>query len=122
MSENINLETVQETMLISLWGRAKFSRLYPELLDDPEAVKIIEKVEGLWDFAGRTLVPHHIWVFRRAKTQMLGHHSLKFMITLRSPKEPKLIMTFLASSRGLMNMAASPTGNKGAPYLLNRLG
>ncbi len=49
MSENINLETVQETMLISLWGRAKFSRLYPELLDDPEAVKIIEKVD--YDFS-----------------------------------------------------------------------
>ena len=43
MSENINLQTVQETMLISLWGRAKFSRLYPELLDDPEAVEIIKK-------------------------------------------------------------------------------
>ena len=47
MSENINLQTVQETMLISLWGRAKFSRLYPELLDDPKAAEIIKKVDAM---------------------------------------------------------------------------
>jgi len=46
---------------------------------------------GLWDFAGRTLVLCHIWVFHRAKTQMWGYHSLKFVITLRSPKEPQLL-------------------------------
>lgn len=47
MSENATLkaQTVQETMLIPLWGRAKFSHLYPELLDDPQSSEIIEQVE-----------------------------------------------------------------------------
>jgi hypothetical protein len=45
MSEGmtLNTQTVQETMLIPLWGRARFSQLYPELLDDPRAAEIIEQ-------------------------------------------------------------------------------
>jgi O-methyltransferase involved in polyketide biosynthesis len=47
MSENATLkaQTVQETMLIPLWGRAKFSHLYPELLDDPQSSEIITQVK-----------------------------------------------------------------------------
>ena len=37
-------QTVQETMLLPLWGRANYSKLYPELLDDPYAIEIIKKV------------------------------------------------------------------------------
>jgi O-methyltransferase involved in polyketide biosynthesis len=46
MSEGMTLkaQTVQETMLLPLWGRAKFSRLYPESLEDPRAEEIIEHV------------------------------------------------------------------------------
>ena len=40
-------------MLIPLWGRAKFSRLYPELLDDPKAVGIIKKVDAVVFFLAR---------------------------------------------------------------------
>ena len=45
----IKPQSVQETMLLPLWGRAKYSRLYPELLDDPEANKIMEGID--YDFS-----------------------------------------------------------------------
>lgn len=50
MPEKVALqsETVQETMLIPLWGRATYSRQYPELLDDPRAQEIIERLD--YDF------------------------------------------------------------------------
>jgi O-methyltransferase involved in polyketide biosynthesis len=41
-------ETVQETMLIPLWGRATYSHLYPELLTDPRAEEIIKRLD--YDF------------------------------------------------------------------------
>ncbi len=45
--EKVNLieGSVQETMLGPLWARAKFSKLYPEILDDQKACEIIEKLE-----------------------------------------------------------------------------
>ena len=47
MSEKPTLkrQTVQETMLLPLWGRANFSRLHPELLDDPVAEGVIAKIK-----------------------------------------------------------------------------
>jgi len=42
-------ESVQETMLGPLWARAKYSAEYPELLDDPKAREIIEKID--YDFS-----------------------------------------------------------------------
>ena len=47
MSKNTTLaaQTVQETMLLPLWGRAKYSHLYPELLNDPQSSAIIEQIE-----------------------------------------------------------------------------
>jgi O-methyltransferase involved in polyketide biosynthesis len=50
MSEKVTLqsETVQETMLIPLWGRATYSLLYPELLTDPRAEEIIVQLD--YDF------------------------------------------------------------------------
>lgn len=48
--DNITFEgTVQETMLGPLWARAKYSRLYPELLDDQKAIEIIENIN--YDFS-----------------------------------------------------------------------
>jgi len=47
---NINFEgTVQETMLGPLWARAKYSKLYPELLDDQKAIEIMENIN--YDFS-----------------------------------------------------------------------
>lgn len=49
--EKVNLieGSVQETMLGPLWARAKFSKLYPEILVDQKATEIIEKMN--YDFS-----------------------------------------------------------------------
>ena len=39
---------VQETMLGPLWARATYSKLYPEILNDPKAVQIIKEI--IYDF------------------------------------------------------------------------
>jgi O-methyltransferase involved in polyketide biosynthesis len=51
MPEEVTLqpETVQETMLIPLWGRATYSRRNPELLADPRAEEIIAQLD--YDFS-----------------------------------------------------------------------
>ena len=46
--------------------------------------------EALWDFAWRMFVLRHIWAFDRTNTQMWKRHWLKFVITTRNPKEPKI--------------------------------
>ena len=43
--EHLEKGTVQETMLGPVWARAKFSQKYPELLNDPKAVDIIEHID-----------------------------------------------------------------------------
>jgi O-methyltransferase involved in polyketide biosynthesis len=48
-------QTVQETMLIPLWGRATYSRLYPELLEDPRAEGIIERLDYDFDTFAKAL-------------------------------------------------------------------
>ncbi|MFX1298778.1 MAG: class I SAM-dependent methyltransferase [Promethearchaeota archaeon] len=40
--------SVQETMLGPLWARAKYSQLYPEILNDKKAIEIVKKVD--YDF------------------------------------------------------------------------
>ena len=40
---------IQETMLGPLWARAKYSKQYPEFLDDPKAQEIIDKLN--YDFS-----------------------------------------------------------------------
>jgi len=42
-------DRIQETMLGPLWARAKYSKLYPEFLDDPKAREIIAKID--YDFS-----------------------------------------------------------------------
>ena len=49
MTETIFNEKVEETMLGPLWARAKYSQLYPELLNDLKAIDIIKKVD--YDFS-----------------------------------------------------------------------
>ncbi|MFX1599671.1 MAG: class I SAM-dependent methyltransferase [Promethearchaeota archaeon] len=47
--DDISFEgTVQETMLGPLWARAKYSQLYPEILDDKKSSEIIKKID--YDF------------------------------------------------------------------------
>ncbi|HYC19257.1 MAG TPA: class I SAM-dependent methyltransferase [Candidatus Bathyarchaeia archaeon] len=45
----INLEGVEETLLIPLWGRAKFSRENPSILNDAKAIELVEQLD--YDFA-----------------------------------------------------------------------
>ncbi|MFX1479013.1 MAG: class I SAM-dependent methyltransferase, partial [Promethearchaeota archaeon] len=41
--------SIQETMLGPLWARAKYSQIYPELLDDQKAIEIIKNIK--YDFS-----------------------------------------------------------------------
>jgi O-methyltransferase involved in polyketide biosynthesis len=43
-SRKENLQSVQATMLVPLWGRAHMSRLYPDVLNDTEAIRIVGNV------------------------------------------------------------------------------
>ena len=45
----IEPQSVQETMFLPVWGRAKYSHMYPELLDDPRAEEIMGKID--YDFS-----------------------------------------------------------------------
>jgi O-methyltransferase involved in polyketide biosynthesis len=47
--EDIKQENVQNTMLLPLWGRAFASKLNPTILDDKEAIKIIDTLD--YDFS-----------------------------------------------------------------------
>jgi O-methyltransferase involved in polyketide biosynthesis len=51
MAHGLTIEprSVQETMLLPVWGRGKYSHLYPELLDDPRALEIMGKID--YDFS-----------------------------------------------------------------------
>jgi O-methyltransferase involved in polyketide biosynthesis len=51
----LQAQTVQETMLIPLWGRATYSHLYPELLVDPRAEEIIERLDYDFDTFAKAL-------------------------------------------------------------------
>lgn len=37
--------TVQETMLGPLWARAKYSQVYPDILNDKKSSEIIKKID-----------------------------------------------------------------------------
>ena len=45
----INLGGVEETLLVPLWGRAKFSRENPSILNDTKAIELVEQLD--YDFA-----------------------------------------------------------------------
>jgi O-methyltransferase involved in polyketide biosynthesis len=44
-----DLQGIQRTLMIPLWGRSVFSSLYPEILDDKEAVNIVKSLN--YDFS-----------------------------------------------------------------------
>ncbi|NVM16543.1 MAG: class I SAM-dependent methyltransferase [Candidatus Lokiarchaeota archaeon] len=50
MAEDFSLDSgsIEETMLGPLWARATYSKLYPEILNDQQAIQIIEKLN--YDF------------------------------------------------------------------------
>ena len=45
----IDLGGVEETLLVPLWGRAKFSRENPSILNDTKATELVEGLD--YDFA-----------------------------------------------------------------------
>jgi O-methyltransferase involved in polyketide biosynthesis len=45
----LNLQGIQRTLILPLWGRSVFSSLYPEILDDKEAVNIVKSLN--YDFS-----------------------------------------------------------------------
>src|SRR3974390_490678 len=47
--KKINLGSVEETLLIPLWGRATISREYPSLLNDTKAVELVGQID--YDFS-----------------------------------------------------------------------
>ena len=49
-TSSINDQSVQATMLIPLWGRAKYSEQNPQILNDAEAKRIIKQCD--FDFSG----------------------------------------------------------------------
>jgi O-methyltransferase involved in polyketide biosynthesis len=44
-----NIQGIQRTLILPLWGRAVFSNLYPEILDDQEAIRLINSLN--FDFS-----------------------------------------------------------------------
>ena len=46
---HIESNTIQETLVIPLWGRKYCSDIYPELYNDPMAEKIMENLD--YDFS-----------------------------------------------------------------------
>jgi len=45
----INLVNVEETLLVSLWGRAQFSRENASIFNDTKAIELVEGLD--YDFA-----------------------------------------------------------------------
>jgi O-methyltransferase involved in polyketide biosynthesis len=45
----LDLSGVEETLLVPLWGRAKFSRENPSILSDTKAIELVEQLD--YDFA-----------------------------------------------------------------------
>ena len=49
-TSSMNMQSAQATMLIPLWGRAKYCVKNPDILDDIEAKQIIQNCD--FDFSG----------------------------------------------------------------------
>jgi len=45
LEEILQTQSVQSTMLILLYGHARMSKLYPELIYDSEAVRIVNEID-----------------------------------------------------------------------------
>ena len=48
MSKEEQESTLESTMVGPLWARAKYSVLYPEILEDPQAEIILNKVYQIY--------------------------------------------------------------------------
>ena len=62
----IELKNVEETMLHPLWSRAKVSREYSSLFNDPKAVELVEKIDYDFSRLGDNLF-QHLFMAARAK-------------------------------------------------------
>lgn len=47
---SLDMQSVQGTMLLPLWGRAEYSKRNPDILDDRTAIEIVENLD--FDFSG----------------------------------------------------------------------
>jgi O-methyltransferase involved in polyketide biosynthesis len=52
MKNNIDIHSVQGTMLIPLWARAESTNRFPDLLQDPAAVSAVAHLREEYDFSG----------------------------------------------------------------------
>lgn len=59
-TEKMHIEpnTVQETLVIPLWGRKYCSEIYPEIYNDPMAAQIMEKLD--YDFSALGAKKHNV--------------------------------------------------------------
>ena len=59
-TEKMHIEpnTVQETLVIPLWGRKYCSEIYPEIYNDPMAAQIMEKLD--YDFSALEEKKHKV--------------------------------------------------------------
>ena len=53
---HIEKNTVQETLLIPLYGRKVCAEVYPDMISDREAVRIIENID--YDFSEKSKLMH----------------------------------------------------------------
>jgi hypothetical protein len=53
----VNLGSVEETLLVPMWGRATISREYPSLLNDAKAVELVGQID--YDFSTLDKTLHH---------------------------------------------------------------
>ncbi|WNY22796.1 hypothetical protein MmiHf6_00810 [Methanimicrococcus hongohii] len=49
----LDMQSVQGTMLLPLWGRAEYSKKNPEILDDQKAIEIVENLDFDFSEIGR---------------------------------------------------------------------
>ena len=54
----MNLDDIEETLFLPLWGRATISRDYPSLFNDEKAVELVEQID--YDFSTLDNTPRYV--------------------------------------------------------------
>ena len=88
MEDEAETATIQSTMVGPLWARAKYSKLYPNILQDHKASIILEKVKGL----------HPDYDFTRLDEFLGEFLSLSFVIRARTFDD--IITAYIAENPG----------------------
>ena len=66
MNYHIEANSVQETLIIPLFGRLVCSEHFPQLFSDPEAKRICESLD--YDFSGKRRDSSARWRWRKGNT------------------------------------------------------